>query len=303
MNIQTFQLFCYVKEEGSISAAAKKAYLSQPAVTKKIRQLEEHYSTLLFDREHSSIVLTPAGERLYYHAKNIVKEYEQSVENIEELRGIHTQTLKIGSSYTLGEYILPEIISAFQQDYPALQIQLSISNTPAVLADLEEENIDLAFVEGNVQNPQLNKKVIASDHIVLIVSPKHPWAKKKHIVPRDLLSERMVKRERTSASRQIVEDHLSEKIDLSQIESTLELSTTQAIKSAVQSGLGYGYVSRLAVRQELQAGLLCEVDVSGVHIQRPLWVTSRVQRFAKESIAQFSDYVQHYLQEHSIIYS
>ncbi|SDI13909.1 LysR family transcriptional regulator [Alteribacillus bidgolensis] len=303
MRIQTFQLFCYVIEEGSISAAAKRAYLSQPAVTKKIRQLEEHYSTLLFDREHSTVVLTPAGERLYDHAKFIVKEYEQSVAAIEMLRGIQTQSLKIGSSYTLGEYVLPEIISAFQQESPSFQIHLSISNTPAVLADLEEENIDLAFVEGEVHNPEFDKKVIASDNIVLIVPPNHRWAEKKHIVPRELLNDRMIHRESTSASRQIVENHLFEKINLNQLENTLELSTTQAIKSAVQSGLGYGYVSRLAVRQELKAGLLYEVDVSGIHIQRPLWVASRVQRFAKDSISQFSDYVRHFLQKRSSIVS
>ncbi|MFB4162425.1 LysR substrate-binding domain-containing protein [Alteribacillus sp. JSM 102045] len=299
MNIQTYQLFCYVVEEGSISAAAKRAYLSQPAVTKKIRQLEDHYSTLLFEREHSAVMLTPAGERLYYHASSIVKEYEQSIEEIESLRGIQTQTLKIGSSYTLGEYILPEVISAFKHESSSLQIQLSISNTPAVLADLEEENIDLAFVEGEIPNPELDKKVIASDKIVLITAPEHKWAKKKHITPRELLNERMIQRESTSGSRKIVERHLSEKINLNKLEAPLELSTTQAIKSAVQSGLGYGYVSRLAIRQEVKGGLLCEVDVSGVNIQRPLWVASRVQRFAKESIHRFSSFAQHFLQTHS----
>jgi LysR family transcriptional regulator, transcriptional activator of the cysJI operon len=296
MNIQTLKLFCYAVEERSISAAAKRAFLSQPAATKKIRQLEEHYSTLLFERDYTPLLLTPSGERLYYYAKTIVKEYEQSIEAIENIRLKNAHTLKIGSSYTLGEYILPEIISAYQQMNPSSHIRLSINNTPTVLEDLEERNIDLAFIEGDIRNLDLDKKVITNDDIILIVPPNHRWVSQKMIVPRDLLSERFIRREDNSGTRQIIENHLSKRLKLNQFENTLELSTTQAIKSAVQSGLGYGFVSRLAIRQELKAGILFEVNVSDIHIQRPLWVARRIQRFPKESVEEFSNFAQHFLQ-------
>ncbi|MFB5661941.1 LysR family transcriptional regulator [Alteribacillus sp. HJP-4] len=297
MNLQTYNLFCYAVEEKSISGAAKRAFLSQPAVTKHIRQLEEHYESLLFQRESNTITLTEAGERLYYYAKNIVQEYEQSKEAINNIRGTQTQSLLIGSSYTLGEYVLPEIISAFQSKSLDLSIQLSISSTPEILEDLEEGVIDAAFVEGEVENPALDMREIARDEIVLIVAAEHPWAKKRNIVPKNLLEGRMIRREKTSATRKIIEKHLGEKLKLHSFNHTLELGTTQAIKSAVISGLGYGYVSRLTVRQELRAGLLHEVNVSGIHIQRPLWVASRIQRFPKESTIAFTDFAQHFLLE------
>ncbi|WP_240376801.1 LysR family transcriptional regulator [Bacillus piscicola] len=297
MNIQTFQLFCYAVEEKSISGAAKRAFLSQPAATKKMKQLEDHYSTLLFERHHTPLLLTPAGKKLYYYASTIVQEYEESKEVLEQERNPGSQTLKIGSSYTLGEYVLSEIISAFQHDHPAQRIQLSISNTPSVLSALEERAIDLAFVEGDITTLDLDKKIITYDNIVLITAPGHKWASQQRIVPKDLLEERLIRREENSATRRIIENHIREKVPLEKVTDVLELSTTQAIKSAVLSGLGYGFVSRLAVRQELQAGLLAEVKVSGIHIQRPLWAARRVQRFPKESVEQFSTFVQQFLQK------
>jgi len=299
MDIEIFKLFCSAVEEGSISAAAKKNYLSQPAATKKIRQLEEHYSTLLFERENNTLLLTLPGEKLYQYAKTITQEYNQSIEEMEAIRKGRTQTLKIGSTYTLGEYILPEIMSEFLKLNPNLHINLSIGNTPAVLKDLKEKDIDIAFIEGDIQNLEVNKKVIATDDIILITAPNHEWASLKHIVPRDLLKGRMIRREENSATRQIIESNLAQKIDINQLKNTLELSTTQAIKSAVQSNLGYGFVSRVAVQQELKAGLLSEVDVSGISINRLLWIASSARRFPKESISRFSDFARQFLQKRS----
>ena len=127
MDIESYQLFCYAVEEKSISQAAKKAFISQPAATKKIQQLEEHYSTLLFERERGTLILTEAGQRLYEHAKLIIREYLDSIETIDMLHNRKRRTLRIGSSFTLGEYILPEIISAYSN--PDIDIKLSISNT------------------------------------------------------------------------------------------------------------------------------------------------------------------------------
>ncbi|GAB3053182.1 LysR family transcriptional regulator [Virgibacillus ainsalahensis] len=299
MNIDILQLFCYAVEHKNISAAAKKNYLSQPAATKKIRQLETHYSVLLFERENNTLQLTEAGEKLYQYAKNITKEYDQSVEEIQALRNEQTRTLKIGASYTLGEYVLPEIMSEYQKHDPELYIKLSINSTPTVLKDLEEREIDIAFVEGDIQNNGLEKQVITNDVITLITSTNHKWAARKHIVPNDLLQGRMISREQDSATRKIIEEHLSEKIKMEQIKNRLELSTTQAIKSAVQSDLGYGFVSRLAVSQELKAGLLSEIDISGISIQRPLWTTYRLQRFPKDSITEFDEFAKSFLQERS----
>ncbi|WP_156288959.1 LysR family transcriptional regulator [Oceanobacillus salinisoli] len=295
MEIENLKIFCYVVEESSFSGAAKRAFLTQPAVTKKIKLLENHYSMMLFERNHTPPILTPAGERLYHFAKEIINSYEESMDSLQSLKAEASHALKIGSSYTPGEYLLPEIISKFQQIYPSIHIQLSINSTPTILEELEQRKIDLCFIEGDIQHSNLSKKIVTEDEIILVVAPDHPWVKKKNIVSRNLLEERFIRREETSATRKIIENHLAEKIDLAHHPNTLELSTTQAIKSAVQSGLGFGFISRFAVEQELKARLLSQIYVSGISILRPFWIASLPKRFPKESINYFISFSEKFL--------
>lgn len=302
MDIQLYQLLCYTVEEKSISGAAKRAFLSQPAVSKKIKQMEEHYNCLLFDRNTNSLTVTPAGKKLYHFAKNILKEYEESKAVIESMTNLRKQTVRAGSSYTLGEYILPEVISAFKKEEEHPDVKLAIHNTPYIINELNERNLDIVFVEGDIGELNVNKEIIAEDEIILIAPPDHPWTKRMFIHAEELFQECLISREEESGTRQITEQYLNEWIHINQFTKMLEFGTTQAIKTAVQSGLGVAFVSKQTVKNELKTGLLKEVKVKGLQIHRPLWVATSVDRFQKESTTLFKNFAIHYLKKkHSII--
>ncbi|QQK76584.1 LysR family transcriptional regulator [Salicibibacter cibarius] len=291
MNLKLLELFCCIVEEGSISGAARRNYLSQPSATKSIRYLEEEYGALLFNREKGSISLTEVGKTLYPHAKAIIHEYHNSREAVRYKNEKVQSQLKVGASFTLGEYFLPSVISDYignTQLEDAGTVQLFIENTPNILEKLDDKEIDVAFVEGEVVNNNLIKEAIAYDEVILIVGSTHPWSTVPHVLTNELKNEKLIAREKNSGTRKIIAEHLEKKGVLKDIFSYMELNTTQAIKSAVRSGLGYGFASYYSVKQEIDNGLLIKVPIADLTISRPLWCVKKPLNFEKPAIKIFS---------------
>ncbi|GAK13481.1 LysR family transcriptional regulator [Geomicrobium sp. JCM 19039] len=285
MKIHTFELFCLIAEKGSISSAAREAYLTQPSVTKSVRDLEEEFGCLLFNRQQGRISLTEAGKQLYPHARAIVSEFYNSKEAVLFIQQHIQSKLRIGASYTLGEYVLPKIISSFKQQSPG-ELQLQILNTPDILDLLHADELDLAFVEGEVGGDDFTKEPIATDEIVAIAAPTHPLAARTSLVIDDLYPHHLISREEASGTRRIVEQHLSERMK-SPPSPYIELSTTQAVKSAVLSGVGYAFVSRLVVEQEIGHGAFVHIPIANLSIHRTLWAVKKEKRFEKPLVASF----------------
>jgi DNA-binding transcriptional LysR family regulator len=282
-------VFCLVVEEGSISQAARLSFVSQPAVTRQIHQLENFYSTLLFDRADGKLKLTEQGKILYSFAKTIVNDFNRSKEVIRQTMEEHHINLQVGASFTIGEYLLPGLLGRFKKQRPEVKVTLTIKNTPGILEDLSNDIIDLALVEGIVEDKKLLVEKIADDELILICSADHPW--KASIEIEDLANERMIWRESISGTRLIVENMLREYGVLNKIESYMEIGSTQAIKSAVEAGLGISILPRLTVARELDQGLLREVQIAGVSITRDLWLVQKPQRFNKEGVTDFLNFI------------
>lgn len=289
MNIYMFELFCCIAEEQSISGAARRAYISQPAVTKNLQHLEEEYGALLVHRQGGSIHLTKVGEALIPHAKAILQEYKNSMEAVQYSQRKYNNLLNVGASYTLGEYVMPSAIHAYSQSYENTSVRLTIQNTPNILDLLEDQEIDIAFVEGEIDNDRLNKEIVAKDEIVLVTAPSHPWAHRMHIVVNELYDDHMVAREASSATRKIIENRLAMKGIYPFITPYMELNTTQAMKRAIQYGIGYGFVSYYSVKQEIESGLLTRIPIIGVKVERPFWCVTKNLRFEKPAIAEFKE--------------
>ncbi|MDX8045538.1 LysR family transcriptional regulator [Gracilibacillus sp. S3-1-1] len=292
MNIATLQMFCLVVDVGSISQAAKLSYVSQPAVTKQIHQLESIYNTLLFDRKDGRLILTENGKVLYPFAKSIVEDFKRSKDAVEVNNRNYHESLKVGASLTIGEYLLPGFLGKFNKKNPDINISLLVENTPRVLEALANGVIDLALVEGIVTDKNLQVKSIAEDELILIHSPDHPWKDRDTITLQDLTHERMLWREPTSGTRLIIENFLKEYEILNSIENYMDLGSTQAIKSAVEANLGVSIVSSLTVKRELELGLLCETKIKDVEFKRNLWLVTRKQRFNKNSMKAFVEFIQ-----------
>ncbi|CAK6473415.1 LysR family transcriptional regulator [Peribacillus castrilensis] len=292
MKLENLKMFCLVVDEGSISQAARLSFLSQPAVTRQIHQLENYYNTLLFDREEGRLRVTEAGKLLYPFAKAIVNDFNHSKEVIQQSTGKYHANLIVGASLTIGEYLLPSLLGRFKKQQPEIKVTLTIKNTPRVLEDLSNDVIDLALVEGLVENTDFIVDKFAEDELILVCPSDHPWKERKEIQLEELGNERMIWRESISGTRLIVENMLREHGILEKIESYMEIGSTQAIKSAVEAGLGISILPRLTVARELEQGFLREVDIYRINMARNLWLVRKNKRFNKIGVSKFVDFLQ-----------
>ncbi|WHY58941.1 LysR family transcriptional regulator [Peribacillus simplex] len=292
MKLENLKMFCLVVDEGSISQAARLSFLSQPAVTRQIHQLENYYNTLLFDREEGRLKVTEAGKLLYPFAKAIVNDFNHSKEVIQQSTGKYNANLIVGASLTIGEYLLPSLLGRFKKQQPDIKVTLTIKNTPRVLEDLSNDVIDLALVEGLVENGDFIVDKFAEDELILVCPSDHPWKDRKEIQLEELGNERMIWRESISGTRLIVENMLREHGVLEKIDSYMEIGSTQAIKSAVEAGLGISILPRLTVARELEQGFLREVDISRIDITRNLWLVRKNKRFNKIGVSKFVNFLQ-----------
>lgn len=289
LNIESLKLFCLVVDEGSISQAARLSFVSQPAVTRQIHQLENFYGTLLFDRTDGKIKVTETGKMLYPFAKTIIHDFNRSKEVIKQATGEYHSSLHVGASFTIGEYLLPSLLGRFKKKQPDIKVSLTIKNTPGVIDDLFNDVIDLALVEGIFENEKFIVEKFADDELLLVCSPEHVWTEQIQI--KELANERMIWRESSSGTRLIVENMLREHGILEKIESYMELGSTQAIKSAVEAGLGISILPRLTVARELEQGTLKGVNILDVTIMRDLWLVKKNQRFHKIGVTDFLNFI------------
>lgn len=281
MNLDSLKTFCLVVENESISQAARKMFVSQPAVTRQMKALEEYYGTLLFERSAGRLDVTEAGKLLYPYAKAILEDHERARERLSDYIGNYQVNLSVGATLTIGEYLLPQLLSRFKLEHPELNLTLQIANTQDILANLTEHHIDLALVEGQVNDSSLDVEKFSDDELILICSANHKWAECNEIEIEDLLEERMIWREAGSGTREIVENALKQKGVLDQVQIYMEIGSTQAIKATVEAGLGVAFLSRMTILRELEWNVIKEVKVKNLNIRRGLWLVLAPQRFRR----------------------
>ena len=257
MDDHKLKVFCTVAETKSFSKTSEIIHLTQPAVSLQIQALEEIYETKLFDRSSSTVTLTPAGEVLYKYAKEILALYATAEKVIGKLTGLVKGSITIGACSNIGNYLLPSVITDFRKTHLKTKIHLLVSNTKRVIELLNSGNIDIGIVEGDVVRQKMVVKKLISDELLLIVSPNHPWAKKKEVSISDLTKEPFIFREAGSGTRQMMEKFLSRHgITPQDMKVSVVLGSTEAIKDAVENGLGVSIISRWAARKENKYGTL-----------------------------------------------
>lgn len=257
MEDHKLRVFCTVTETKSFSKASEIIHLTQPAVSLQIQALEEIYETKLFDRSSSTVTLTPAGEVLYRYAKEILSLYAQAEKDIGEITGLVKGSISVGASTTIGNYLLPSVISEFKEKNPKIKIHLIVGNTKRIVELLNAGNLDLGLVEGEVNKYKIVSEKLISDELALVVPTHHPWAKKKDISMLDIIKESFIFREEGSGTRQMIEKYLTKRgITSQKMNITTVLGSTEAIKEAVENGTGLSILSKWAVRREMRYGAL-----------------------------------------------
>ncbi|MGE5617699.1 MAG: selenium metabolism-associated LysR family transcriptional regulator [Sphingomonadaceae bacterium] len=290
------KVFCKVAELGSFSKAGEALYLTQPGVTFHIKMLEEEVGTPLFVRQRSGISLTPAGETLLRYGKEILSLYEQMEREIHTLTGTVRGHLSIGVASIMGHYFMPRIIGAFKKGFPQVELTTHIGNSGDLLESLKNGDFDLAVVGGPIEVKGLAKELLVQDELVLIVPPDHRWAGLTQVEPVDLKREPFILREEGSSTRDTLAIHLkSKRIKLGDLKVVMTLGSTEAIKAAVQSGVGVSIVSNLAIGNELRLGLFKKVGIRGMHLSRSFYIVLPPGRPRLSPAAdEFLDFLRHH---------
>jgi len=275
MNFTHLAAFFAVARAGSVSAGAVQLHVSQPAVTREIKDLEARLGLALFDRLPRGVVLTEAGKLLLSYAERIFALADTAEIEIKELTGLSRGQLNIGASATLGVYLVPDMIARFNRLYPKVDVDLHVVNTEQVEAGLVAHQYALGFIEGPYDDQIFQAEVISNDEIVVVASAGHPRAGRA-VRARDLCARQVILREPGSGTRAAVEKAYQD-AGLT-IAPRMSVNNTEAIKRLVSAQQVLAYLPSASVAGEIARGELVVVPVKDFTITRALrmvWLKGR----------------------------
>jgi DNA-binding transcriptional LysR family regulator len=271
-SLENFRLVVFraVSEQRSFRKAAEELYLTQPAVSLQIKALEEDLGAQLFDRSGAEVQLTAVGEALLEHARRSHELLLQAEHEIAALGGAQAGKLTLGASTTIAQYVLPHLLGEFCEKHPRVLPTLMSGNTEHIVEALREQKIALGFIEGPPRTRDVRTEPFLHDELVLIVPAAHEWAEQGRVAGSEIAAAPLLMRERGSGTRRIVEMALEHHgIKRRSLRVVMELDSTEAIKSAVEAGLGVGFVSRWAIAKDLRLGRSFKiVEIDGLRMQR-----------------------------------
>jgi DNA-binding transcriptional LysR family regulator len=292
------QVFHTVARMLNFTKAAESLHMTQPAVTFQVRQLEEHFNTRLFDRAHNRISLTDAGRRVFEYADRIFKLYGEMENGVRELTGEIGGALTIGASTTIADYMLPTLLGDFNARYPEVSIHLKVSNSDGIVAMVESNAIDLGVVESTIGNKNLVVETCKQDHLVAIVPKGHPLAGEGQVHFSDLLDFPFICREEGSGTRDVINDYLDGMPDCAAgLKVSMELGSPEAVKGAVEAGMGLSVVSRATVQKELSLGTLVALDLDPPMV-RPFSFVHQKQKFKLRVMEELLEFARAYCRDH-----
>jgi DNA-binding transcriptional LysR family regulator len=292
MNINYFESFVEIAKRGSFSEAAKALNFSQPALSFHIQALEKIYGETLFDRSGNKIRLTEAGKAFLPYAKEIVRTNNRLVESLNELKGKVRGRLALGASTIPGEYILPKLLGKFIAFFPEVEPSMEIADTGIVIDKIKRHEIDLGFVGAHPPETNLQTVPFAEDDLVLVCPTSHRLAKKTSVTVKQVQKEPFILREEGSGTRTTFEKALRKKtFSIKDLNIVMELGSTQAIMTAVESGLGVSVVSKWAIEKEIALNRLAALTIEDLDLSRHLFLAFNKERPLTRVQKEFIDFV------------
>jgi DNA-binding transcriptional LysR family regulator len=262
------KVFRTVAEKLNFRQAAEILYLTQPAVTLHVKALEEELGVALFSRNGNRIALTDAGKRLLVHARKMASLAMAAHADIGRLKGEERGGLKVGASTTIAQYVLPRLLGDFQGAHPGIRLSVLGANTRVIVEGVLDGSLAVGLIEGPALRSDLRVERFMADEIG-VIAPAHHECAGQTISAEQLSKEKLILREDGSGTRRVVEIALRRAgVRLRKANIEMVLDSTEAIKSAVETGLGIGFVARQAIEKELKLGTLSEISVAGMKIER-----------------------------------
>ena len=284
------QVFHSVAKLLSFTTAAEQLFMTQPAVTFQVKQLEEHFNTRLFERRRGGISLTPAGALVMGYAEKILALSDEMDTRVGELTGEVSGPLLLGASMTIAEFILPRILGEFKALHPQVQTQMTVANSEIIQHRVAALVIDVGLVESPSQLPNVVTEVCCDDELVVICAPGHPLAKSGSVTPQDVFAEPIISRESGSGTREFADHYFRDcGVVPEELNIVMELGSPEAIKGVVETGLGVGIMSRATVVKELRLGTLVALPLNP-RLIRTLSVLTPQGKFRSRLVSAFVDF-------------
>jgi len=284
------QVFYTVSRQLSFTRAAEQLFMTQPAVTFQVKQLEEHFNTRLFERGHGHITLTPAGELVMSYAEKIIALSEEMDQRVADLTGAVGGPLQLGASTTIAEFMLPQILGEFKALHPQVQAHLTVGNSETIENRVADRTLDLGLIESPAHLPSLSSTVCCDDELVMICAPGHRLAKLRSIRARQLAGEPYVSREAGSGTREFADQYFRGcGVSPEDLNTVMELGSPEAIKGVVATGIALSIVSRATISKELRLGSLVAVPFAP-RLIRTLSVVQPGERFRSRLVTTFVEF-------------
>ena len=256
------QVFYSVARQLSFTKAAEQLFMTQPAVTFQVKQLEEHFNARLFERSHGKIALTPTGRLVMGYAEKILGLSEEMETRVGELTGTMSGPLLLGASTTIAEFMLPHVLGEFKARHPQVQTQMTVGNSETIENRVADYSLDVGLIESPSHLPSLHTEVCCDDELVMICAPGHRLAQERGVTPQQIMIEPYVSRETGSGTREFADNYLRESgISPDDLNVVMELGSPEAIKGVVETGIGVSIVSRATIVKELKLKVLVAVPL------------------------------------------
>lgn len=292
MNLMWLQTFNIIVEKGSLTKAARALHLTQPAVSKQLRALEEYYGTPLVRRTTRELELTEAGKVVYSYGRRALDLIMKSREDVQAFVSTVCGELLLGASTIPGEYILPRFLGSFQQHYPEVRVKMEIGDSKEIASKVLEGDLELGIIGAVIKNRGLSYEVFCSDELVAIVSVGHRFAGRETITLNEFIAEPFVAREAGSGTRIVIDKWLMTcGIEPSSLKFRLELGSTEAVLNAVSEGIGISVVSRYAAQSRVQTGELACLRIAGFPSRRWLYFITKKNSEPKPLVKTFMKFL------------
>ncbi|HPH06797.1 MAG TPA: LysR family transcriptional regulator [Methylotenera sp.] len=284
-SLRQLEIFVAISRTESVSRAAEVLSLSQSATSTALSELERQFDLQLFDRVGKSLRINETGQQLLPRAVELLDRAKE-IENL--LQGnAGFGHMKIGATLTVGNYLATILVARFLQEHPESRIQLQVHNTSTIVQQIANHELDLGLIEGDCNHPDIAVEPWIADELVVFCAPNHPLANQRKVSMTQLLQEQWILREKGSGTRATFDrafhSHHSE------LKIRLELEHTEAIKRAVESGLGIGCISRLALKDAFRRGSLVPLSTPSLELGRYFYFLWHKQKYQTTGIREFLD--------------
>lgn len=293
MTLKHMKIYLAVYRLGNITKAAEALSMTQPAVSRAIKEMENYYGVKFFERLNQKLYQTEVGKKFYAYALHIIDSFEQMENDIRQWDD--AGVIKVGTSITVGNVLLPRVLVRFRQQYPEIKVKAMISNGENLKKALLNNEIDFAMVEGNVYDENLKKETVSSDRLTLILPPGDPRVQKEILYLEELQKDSFILREKGSMGRTQV-DSVFETHGMS-VEPSIESASTQAIIRLVHEGLGISFLPQQMVQDAVEHGIVCAKEVEDELFATPYYLLWHKQKFFTHSTKLLMEYFRHWRTE------